>query len=60
ELQKGHCIDILQLTSGNIDILGYVYLPIFKQAKSGVLLEFELEAYIVRNMGVPIRLGEDF
>ncbi|KZV59722.1 hypothetical protein PENSPDRAFT_594955, partial [Peniophora sp. CONT] len=59
-LQKGTKLRLLQLTSEKVKILGYVSLPAFMRARTGEILEFELEAYVVRNMTVPLLLGEDF
>ncbi|KAJ7175532.1 hypothetical protein C8R46DRAFT_1214004 [Mycena filopes] len=41
-------------------VLGYVKVPLFMTSKDGEVISFELEAYIVRNMRVPLLLGEDF
>ena len=50
----------MQLTSGETEILGFVTLPIFARTKDGVSLRFELEAYVVRDMAVPVLLAQTF
>lgn len=37
-----------------------VKMRLYMVSKEGEVVSFELEAYIVRNMKVPLLLGEDF
>jgi hypothetical protein len=41
-------------------VLGYVRTTLYMVSKEGDVVSFELEAYIVRNMKVPLLIGEDF
>ncbi|KAJ7081456.1 hypothetical protein C8R44DRAFT_653139, partial [Mycena epipterygia] len=41
-------------------VLGFTRFPMFALASDGVLISFEVEAYVVKNMRVPLLLGEDF
>ncbi|EJD36880.1 hypothetical protein AURDEDRAFT_30299, partial [Auricularia subglabra TFB-10046 SS5] len=60
KIRKGMKVHIAQLTSNTPDIEGYVTLPVFVRAEDGTMLEFEIEAYVVPHMTVPILLGEDW
>ncbi|KAJ7622403.1 hypothetical protein FB45DRAFT_1032069 [Roridomyces roridus] len=46
--------------TGRAKVLGYVKLPLYMETKEKETVLFELEAYVVRNMKVPLLLGEDF
>ncbi|KZV65280.1 hypothetical protein PENSPDRAFT_737843 [Peniophora sp. CONT] len=59
-LCKGMRLSLMQLTSSDVKVLGYVTVPLFCRTDSGRILEFELEAYVIRNMTAPLLLGEDF
>jgi hypothetical protein len=41
-------------------VLGYTRFTMYVLSATGVLVSFEVEAYVVRNMRVPLLLGEDF
>ena len=58
--QKGLKMDLWQLTDKDAKIQGYVQIPIFMESSEGVIIETEVEAYIVPNMTIPILLGEDY
>jgi hypothetical protein len=45
---------------GDARVLGYVKTTLFMEAKDGTVISFDLEAYIVKNMKVPLLLGKDF
>ncbi|KAJ7443799.1 hypothetical protein FB451DRAFT_1413427 [Mycena latifolia] len=49
-----------KLTDKGTVIKGYTKLKILMLTTSGELLETEVEAYVVKGMGVPILLGEDY
>ncbi|KZV59930.1 hypothetical protein PENSPDRAFT_594694, partial [Peniophora sp. CONT] len=59
-IQRGMRLQLVQLTSSDVKILGFVTLPVFARTTKGEVLEFSLEAYVVRNMTAPLLLGEDF
>ncbi|KAA1478213.1 hypothetical protein DENSPDRAFT_742154, partial [Dentipellis sp. KUC8613] len=59
-LRQGMKLKLLQLTSKETRLKGYVQLPVFVLSKDGQLLELEAELYVVSNMTVPLLLGEDF
>ncbi|EIM85167.1 uncharacterized protein STEHIDRAFT_27661, partial [Stereum hirsutum FP-91666 SS1] len=59
-LKKGMKINLLQLTSEETSVKGFINLPIFVTLDDGTILEMEVEAYVVSRMTVPILLGEDF
>ncbi|KAJ7192977.1 hypothetical protein GGX14DRAFT_577640 [Mycena pura] len=46
--------------TGQAKILGYVKTTLYLTTTDGELVSFKLEAYVVRNMRVPLLLGEDF
>lgn len=46
--------------TGNARVLGYVKTQLFAAAMDGTIVSFELEAYVVRDMRVPLLIGEDF
>ena len=58
--QKGIKMNLWQLTDKDLEIQGYVRIPIFMTSTDGMQIETEAEAYIVPNMTVPILLGEDY
>ncbi|RDB18869.1 hypothetical protein Hypma_014481 [Hypsizygus marmoreus] len=57
--KEGLRIKLYQLT-GQARVLGYVKTTLFAQATDDTIISFELEAYIVRDMRVPLLIGEDF
>ncbi|KAA1474679.1 hypothetical protein DENSPDRAFT_752588, partial [Dentipellis sp. KUC8613] len=59
-LRQGMKLKLLQLTSKETRLKGYVQLPVFVRSKDGRILELETEVYVVSNMTVPLLLGEDF
>jgi hypothetical protein len=50
----------LYALTGQAKVLGYTRFTMYVLSASGVLVSFEVEAYVVRNMRVPLLLGEDF
>jgi hypothetical protein len=46
--------------TGPAKVLGYIKTTLFAVDTMGNVLSFELEAYVVRKMRVPLLLGEDF
>ncbi|EJD33877.1 hypothetical protein AURDEDRAFT_76613, partial [Auricularia subglabra TFB-10046 SS5] len=60
KIWKGMKVRIAQLTSNTPNIEGYVTMSMFIHAEDGMMLEFEVEAYVVPTMTVPILLGEDW
>ncbi|KAJ7258401.1 hypothetical protein B0H12DRAFT_970000, partial [Mycena haematopus] len=50
----------LYALTGEAKVLGYTRFTMYARATDGVLISFEVEAYVVRNMRVPLLLGEDF
>ncbi|THU96577.1 hypothetical protein K435DRAFT_664182, partial [Dendrothele bispora CBS 962.96] len=50
---------LYQLT-GEAKILGYVKFPTFMRSTDNVWIQFDTEAYVVKNMNIEILLGEDF
>jgi hypothetical protein len=59
-LKKGLPLRLVQLTESKSSTDGYTTVPIFSLSEDGLLLETEVEAYIVAGMSVPILLGEDY
>jgi hypothetical protein len=57
--KEGICMTLYHLT-GQAKVLGYVKTRLYMVSKDGEVVSFELEAYVVRNMKVPLLLGEDF
>ncbi|KAJ6528120.1 hypothetical protein B0H19DRAFT_969169 [Mycena capillaripes] len=57
--KDGICMTLYHLT-GQAKVLGYIKTNIYMETKDGEIISFELEAYVVRNMQVPLLLGEDF
>jgi hypothetical protein len=45
--------------TGEAKILGYIKFPVFTQSTDGTWIQFDTEAYVVRNMNTPLLLGED-
>jgi len=45
---------------GHATILGYVKMQLYTKTTDGLWICFELEAYVVKDMRVPLLLGEDF
>ncbi|KDQ26071.1 hypothetical protein PLEOSDRAFT_1045515, partial [Pleurotus ostreatus PC15] len=58
-IKEGMRMRLYQLT-GSAQVLGYVRTKLLIPAASGDIVQFELEAYVVRGMRVPLLLGEDF
>jgi hypothetical protein len=50
----------LYALTGEAKVLGYTRFLIYALSASGELISFEVEAYVVCNMRVPLLLGEDF
>jgi hypothetical protein len=50
----------LYALTGEAKVLGHTRFLMYALAASGKLISFEVEAYVVRNMRVPLLLGEDF
>ncbi|KAJ3730730.1 hypothetical protein C8R42DRAFT_557006, partial [Lentinula raphanica] len=59
KLKSGLRMNLYHLM-GEAKVLGYVRFPLYAQSKEGPWLCFDTEAYVVRNMKVPLLLGEDF
>ncbi|KJA13755.1 hypothetical protein HYPSUDRAFT_107509, partial [Hypholoma sublateritium FD-334 SS-4] len=59
KIRDGMRMKLYHLTGG-AKVLGYVRTVIFANATDGTIVSFELEAYVVRGMRVPLLLGEDF
>jgi hypothetical protein len=45
---------------GHAGVLGYIKTILYAKDASNTYASFELEAYVVRGMKVPLLLGEDF
>ena len=58
-LREGMRMKLYHLTGG-AKVLGYIKTELYATAQDQSIVSFELEAYVVRNMNVPILLGEDF
>jgi hypothetical protein len=50
----------LYALTGEVKVLGFTRFTMYARATDRTLISFEVEAYIVRNMRVPLLLGEDF
>ena len=57
---QGMQMQLWQLTDKDSSLKGFICIPISMQSEEGILLESEVEAYIVPGMTVPILLGEDY
>ncbi|KAJ7878923.1 hypothetical protein B0H13DRAFT_2346315 [Mycena leptocephala] len=57
--REGIRMKLYHLT-GQAKVLGYVRTTLYMVSKEGDVVSFELEAYVVRNMKVPLLIGEDF
>ncbi|KAJ7244434.1 hypothetical protein B0H12DRAFT_1022481, partial [Mycena haematopus] len=57
--REGLRMKLYHLT-GQAKVLGYIKTLLYLVSKEGEVISFELEAYVVRNMKVPLLLGEDF
>jgi hypothetical protein len=57
--RKGIRMKLYHLT-GQAKVLGYVRTTLYMVSKEGDVVSFELEVYVVRNMKVPLLIGEDF
>ncbi len=58
-IKEGLRMKLNHLT-GRAKVLGYINTHLYLQTTCGKTIQFELEAYVVRNMKVPLLLGEDF
>ncbi|KDQ23947.1 hypothetical protein PLEOSDRAFT_1048281, partial [Pleurotus ostreatus PC15] len=58
-IKEGVRMRLYQLT-GSAQVLGYVRTKLLVRAASGDVVVFDMEAYVVRGMKVPLLLGEDF
>jgi hypothetical protein len=45
---------------GEARVLGFTKFTMYSQAVNGALISSEVEVYVMRNMRVPLLLGEDF
>ncbi|KZS87040.1 hypothetical protein SISNIDRAFT_420118, partial [Sistotremastrum niveocremeum HHB9708] len=59
-LKKGFKLKLLQLTSSETRVLGYVNTKIYLVNSQGQRISLDVEAYVVTGMTVPVLLGEDF
>ncbi|KAF8164338.1 hypothetical protein BJ912DRAFT_1068412 [Pholiota molesta] len=59
ELKEGLRMKLYHLT-GHAKVLGYTRTTLFAPATDNTIVSFEMEAYVVRGMRVPILIGEDF
>lgn len=59
KIKEGLRMKLYHLT-GNASVLGYTRTNLFATAIDGTVISFELEAYVVRGMQVPLLVGEDF
>jgi hypothetical protein len=50
----------LYALTGEAKVLGFTKFTMYTRTTDGALISFEVEAYAVRNMRVPLLLGEDF
>ena len=57
--KEGMRMKLYHLT-GHTKVLGYIKTWLYMQATDGAWICFELEAYVVQGMKVPLLLGEDF
>ncbi|KAG6905595.1 hypothetical protein DXG01_001778 [Tephrocybe rancida] len=57
--KEGLCIKLYHLT-GNARVLGYIKTTILAETMGHQLASFKLEAHIMRDMKVPLLVGEDF
>ena len=57
--KEGLRMKLYHLT-GSAKVLGYIRTTLFMPRENGSFISFDLEAYVVRNMRVPLLLGEDF
>ncbi|KDQ22326.1 hypothetical protein PLEOSDRAFT_1022366, partial [Pleurotus ostreatus PC15] len=58
-LRTGAKIQLQQLTC-SASIIGYIHTKIFVETQDQRIVQFDIEAYIVEDMKVPLLLGEDF
>ncbi|KDQ28328.1 hypothetical protein PLEOSDRAFT_1104993 [Pleurotus ostreatus PC15] len=58
-IKEGIRMRLYQLT-GSAQVLGYVRTKLLVPTVTGDVVAFDLEAYVVRGMRVPLLLGEDF
>ncbi|KAK0445267.1 uncharacterized protein EV420DRAFT_1648405 [Desarmillaria tabescens] len=59
-IRKGVHLKLWQLMDKDAEIQGYVKIPIFTQMQGGVIVQTEVEAYLVPKMSGLILLGEDY
>ncbi|KAI4294340.1 hypothetical protein K525DRAFT_212891, partial [Schizophyllum commune Loenen D] len=57
--KEGMRMKLYHLT-GEASILGYTRFPMYATTETGERVCFDVEAYVVRGMTVPLLLGEDF
>ncbi|KAL1658247.1 hypothetical protein GGF50DRAFT_38893, partial [Schizophyllum commune] len=57
--REGLRMKLYHLT-GAAKVLGFTTFTMYARTKAKKLVSFEVEAYVVRNMKVPLLLGEDF
>ena len=60
KVMQGMRMQLWQLTDKDSSLKGFVRIPITMQSEEGILLQSEVEAYIVLGMTVPILLGKDY
>lgn len=59
-VSKGVKMRLWQLTDKNACLEGYTTLSVFVESEDGVVIETEVEAYVVLGMSVDVLLGEDY
>jgi hypothetical protein len=59
-VHEGRKMSLAQLTDVGTSIRGYVRVEVLTLSKTGDLLSVEVEFYVVKNMSIPLLLGEDF
>src|SRR6266849_3208392 len=57
--KEGVRMKLYHLT-GQAKVLGYIKTKLFMTTFDGTTVEFDLEAYVIKDMRVPLLLGEDF
>ncbi|KAG6913536.1 hypothetical protein DXG01_006129 [Tephrocybe rancida] len=58
-IKEGIHMKLYHLTR-HAKVLGYVKIPMYAATTDSKIVSFELEAYVMRDMQVPLLLGEDF
>ncbi|KAJ7430924.1 hypothetical protein FB451DRAFT_1198540 [Mycena latifolia] len=59
KIKEGMKMKLFHLT-GRAKVLGYVRTKLFTADNDGAVISFDLEAYVVWDMRVPLLIGEDF